>query len=180
LDFEKLRWEFRPARIRVLFVGESRPAGGTFFYAGNSLLFSATRKAFMRVYGEATGSFLEFFKQRGCYLTDLCDEPVNKLPSSQRAQSRGRGISTLSRELAAALPQAVVIVMADIVPFVNDAIRETRITGPKPLTRELVFPRTQHRVRYVQVLSEVLREFIDRGILESPRELTDTLAGNRA
>jgi len=31
-DLDKLRLRYRPDKISVLFVGESPPAGGTFFY----------------------------------------------------------------------------------------------------------------------------------------------------
>jgi hypothetical protein len=39
---EVLRGRYRPDVIRVLLVGESPPAGGTFFYAANYNLYRAT------------------------------------------------------------------------------------------------------------------------------------------
>ncbi len=42
-----LRRRFRPSQIAVLLVGESPPAGDTFFYDGDSNLFCHTWKAFM-------------------------------------------------------------------------------------------------------------------------------------
>nr|MBC8193829.1 hypothetical protein [FCB group bacterium] len=36
---EDLRQAFKPPKVEVLFIGESPPAGGTFFYNGNSKLY---------------------------------------------------------------------------------------------------------------------------------------------
>ena len=82
VDVERLRRRYRPQRIRLLFVGESAPAGGTFFYAENSTLYFETREAFAKQFREelANRSFLDFFRGLGCYLDDLCLEPVNHLP----------------------------------------------------------------------------------------------------
>jgi hypothetical protein len=43
--FEALRRSYRPRRITTLFVGESVPHGGTFFYNQDSGLFREMRKA---------------------------------------------------------------------------------------------------------------------------------------
>ena len=43
-DIEKLRQSFRPEDIKALFVGESAPAGDTFFYRGNSQMFRYMKK----------------------------------------------------------------------------------------------------------------------------------------
>ncbi len=73
-NFENVRRSYRPRRITTLFVGESAPHGGTFFYNRNSGLFREIRKAF-----QGTESFLEDFKRNGFYLDDLVLEPVNHL-----------------------------------------------------------------------------------------------------
>jgi hypothetical protein len=57
-------------RTSLLFVGESRPAGGTFFYAGNSHRFRYTAEAFGYQASVAAGAeeFLTRFMELGCYL----------------------------------------------------------------------------------------------------------------
>ena len=83
--FEILRSRYRPAAIKVLFVGESPPAGGTFFYLGNSILARHTQRAFQEVYrAKFTGpcEFLTAFAGLGCFLDDLCLSPVNRTTSS--------------------------------------------------------------------------------------------------
>jgi hypothetical protein len=39
MDIEALRLSYKPEHIKILFVGESAPASGKFFYKGNSMLF---------------------------------------------------------------------------------------------------------------------------------------------
>jgi len=40
-DYKALRLSYKPPQIKVLYVGESRPQNGTFFYLGNSILYKA-------------------------------------------------------------------------------------------------------------------------------------------
>ena len=70
-SFEELRHSYKPDQIQVLFVGESPPAGATFFYAGNSNLARYTQDAFAEVFGmtfDSAESFLDYFRCAGCYL----------------------------------------------------------------------------------------------------------------
>jgi hypothetical protein len=96
-EYEVLRAEFRPQRIKVLFIGESRPVNGTFFYLGDSRLARYTREAM----GDERGSlytFLKRFQSLGCYLLDLCSEPVNGLAPTERRNARKHGVQTLGEE----------------------------------------------------------------------------------
>ena len=36
-DVEKVRQSFKPEKVSILFIGESAPASGSFFYTGDSL-----------------------------------------------------------------------------------------------------------------------------------------------
>ena len=56
---EELRRKYRPGRVRLLFIGESPPASGRFFYRRNSGLYLAEHPALNLIYR---------FKQRLCYL----------------------------------------------------------------------------------------------------------------
>lgn len=115
---EELRRSFRPRRITTLFVGESAPQSGKFFYSGNSSLFYAMQRAFG---GKTT--FLEDFKRSGFYLDDLAHVPVNKLESRERSLLRWKSVSSLANRLRDYKPQAIVIVMRAIKPMVLEAIR---------------------------------------------------------
>jgi hypothetical protein len=63
---ERLRLQYRPERITVLFVGEAPPASDTFFYRGNSGLTNYMRDALGGPKGDI--EFLNWFKARGWYL----------------------------------------------------------------------------------------------------------------
>jgi hypothetical protein len=74
---ELIRKRYLTKEVRVLFVGESPPAGGTFFYAANSNLYFATEEAFVAALPALEGKdFLEEFRRLGCYLDDLCLDAV--------------------------------------------------------------------------------------------------------
>ncbi len=103
-SFEKLRKSFRPVRITTLFVGESAPQSGKFFYSGDSSLFRAMKKAFG---GQET--FLEDFKKSGFYLDDLVLVPVNKLERPERSAHRWKSVSRLADRLRNYKPEAIVI-----------------------------------------------------------------------
>lgn len=45
-DLERLRLTFRPLAITTLFLGESPPHGGTFFYKQASLLYHRMKESF--------------------------------------------------------------------------------------------------------------------------------------
>jgi hypothetical protein len=161
---------FKPSLVRVLFVGESRPDGGTFFYAANSKLFFATEEAFAAAYAECPEEkeFLEFFRDKGCFLEDLCRAPVNKLPRDEREREHEKGIGPLARRVAEHDPRAVVIVMLGIVSHVRRALQEAaqKTKRPPAPIYALPFPRSEHKARYVRELTVVLRKLQDSGVLE--------------
>jgi hypothetical protein len=171
MDYESLRRKFKPSTVSALFVGESRPAGGKFFYAANSNLFSATRDGFAVAYAECPDgtAFLEFFQARGCYLDDLCEEPVNKgLSREEREREHENGILPLAERLMAYDPNAVVIVMLSIVSPVCRGLQEvTRRTQRSPVPiYPLPFPRPEHRARYVHQLAAVVTKLRAARVLD--------------
>src|ERR1700677_1381627 len=99
-DREKLRRIFRPAHVQLLFVGEAPPASGRFFYSRNSGLYRAMRDAFRSVDPAIDDeNFLAVFKGSGCYLTDLCPEPVDRLNSKLREAARLGAEKSLARKI---------------------------------------------------------------------------------
>lgn len=123
---ESLRKKFRPERIRVLFVGESPPASGRFFYAANSRLYAATVEAFTRFVPDlCAGDFLQNFKSLGCFLVDLLDEPINHLQTLRRLEMRILGVRALVgwlKSLPDDQPTAAIAVMKEIKPYVREAL----------------------------------------------------------
>jgi hypothetical protein len=115
---EKLRKSFHPDCITTLFVGESAPASGRFFYSSNSSLFRAMK----RVFGNRE-SFLEDFKKSGFYLDDLVLTPINKMERRERSSRRQKAVPELAKRLVEYKPKAVVVVMRAILPKVRQAMQ---------------------------------------------------------
>jgi hypothetical protein len=154
---DEMRRKFRPTEVRVLFVGESPPAGGTFFYFGNSILFRATRDAFQRAVPDLLSrDFLASFSDLGCYLEDLCSQPVNRLPDAARRKARRDSESALAARLTQTSPKAVIVVMAAIAANVRRSLDSAEIDSPVYV---LPFPsRPEHKTRYVQELAGIVRD----------------------
>ena len=61
---ERSRRQYRPRRVRILFVGEAPPASGRFFYHADSGLYRAIRDTFVTAFPSlrsSKGKFLETF-----------------------------------------------------------------------------------------------------------------------
>ena len=120
---EELRKSFYPECITTLFVGESAPDSGKFFYSGDSSLFYAMKRAFGN-----RETFLEDFKKKGFYLDDLVRTPINKLERRERSRRRQQAVPELAKRLAEYKPKAVVVVMRAILPMVRQAMRMAGIS----------------------------------------------------
>jgi hypothetical protein len=167
---EALRRRYLPARVRVLFVAESPPAGGNFFYSGDSMLFRETREAFCVALGEhLRDGFLECFTQFGCYLDDLCTEPVNRQEPKARRTAHRAGVSHLARTFARLRPRAIAVLLKSIEKSVADA---AIAAGCECIERHvLTYPSRwhSHRAAYRGQLAALLRDFSGRGVLMNSR-----------
>ncbi|MDV2504483.1 MAG: hypothetical protein RX318_11095 [bacterium] len=166
ISLEELRFTFKPDPIRVLFIGESPPAGGTFFYKADSNLFRYTQEAFSNVYDEKCGlgtDFLRFFKSIGCYLDDLCLEPINKLDKPTRLRKRSDAVPSLAERIRVANPRSIVVVMKAIMENVQEAIDITRID--RVPTYYLPFPAQSNQRKYVNSLIATIQRLRETTIL---------------
>lgn len=134
-DIEILRASFRPEKIKVLFIGESAPAGGAFFYKGFGQVYDEFRRALALTIG-VEPNFLEAFKRSALFLDDLVLQPVNWLSQSERKGLHNDSIASLATRLREYQPTEVVVFMK--------AIRE-----PVQLALETVTPgRVFHTVSF--------------------------------
>jgi hypothetical protein len=119
---ERLREQFLPSTVNLLFVGEAPPASGRFFYRQDSGLYRAVREVFME-YDRAIddADFLVHFQRLGCYLVDLCGNPVDDLEPHERQQARKTGERHLSAILRELRPATLVSVVRSIEPNVAAA-----------------------------------------------------------
>lgn len=155
---EHLREQHKPRCVRVAFIGESAPAGDTFFYAENSTLYYETRAAFDRALPghSGTGGFLQRFKRLGCYLDDLCLEPVNQLEPRERERRRVEAMQPLAERLRAYAPRMVVAVgKTTAAPHVLLALQQACMAGV-PL-HPVAFPgRPEHKAAFHLEMDAIL------------------------
>jgi hypothetical protein len=117
---ETIRKRFRPQRITTLFVGESAPHSGDFFYCCNTAMWSHMKRAVELAFGKSD-DFLKSFQAYGWYLDDLVLEPVNHLPKPQRIAKCLDAKKSLANRIAVYQPEAIVSLLKSIESFVNAA-----------------------------------------------------------
>lgn len=164
---EELRLSYRPAEVRVLFIGESPPANGTFFYLENSNLWLYTRKAFQSVYGAALPedmSFCEFFTSRGCYLEDLCSNPVNHMTNPERSRTCKAAVDSLAERISALSPRAVVCVKVPTARYIESAMAKNGLHAGSLYV--LPFPSCGHQHEYVSGLAKLIRVLQASGAID--------------
>jgi hypothetical protein len=110
---EALRASHRPDRITTLFVGESPPVNGTFFYDGNnSMVRYMQRGVDTALMG--TGDFLDRFRDCGWYLDDHVLSPINHLNDAERRTECYGALDSLSTRIAEYKPLAIVSLLSGI------------------------------------------------------------------
>lgn len=168
MEYQKIRESWRPSDIRVLFIGESRPASGRFFYCGDSTLASCTQEAFANVFQKhfsSTNDFLVYFRDLGCYLEDLSIEPLNKKPPDERAILQVQAIPQLAERIESTSPRAIITIMKGIQPHTEEA---ARVAGLASVPRYVLpFPRSDSGsdLVYVEGLSGILSNLKQSGAL---------------
>ena len=165
-NIEHVREKYRPARVRILFVGESPPASGRFFYFGSGILCSSTQRAFSQALGVtfATPSdFLDFFGEVGCFLEDLSHSPVDHLPPHRRTEELDLSVDSFAKRLQELTPELVIIFLKKIAPLVEKAAVKAGI--PLGMVRVLPFPGSGHQNRYIAGLVKILSETVVQSLL---------------
>jgi len=155
---ERLRRRYRPDRVRILFVGEAPPASGRFFYQADSGLYQAVRDTFISAFPHLEKAhFLESFRALGCYLVDLCGQPVDRMDRKRRERVCFAGEASLSRTLRQLRPKIVVVVVRSIGRSVRRAEDQAKWSG---LHVELPYPGrwVHHRAEFCQELVPLLRK----------------------
>jgi len=127
---EIVRARFRPTRIVTLFVGESAPVSGKFFYCGNTAMAREMQKAVEAALGPTTGDFLKRFKSFCWYLDDLVLMPVNQLKAGERRAKCREAQSSLAARIAEYQPEAIVALLKRIQHEVVAAAASAKCTVP--------------------------------------------------
>jgi hypothetical protein len=159
--------------VRVLCIGESPPAGGTFFYCGDSGLHLATREAFERSVPAVRRmtDFREAFMRLGCYLEDLSVKPVDRLPNSERRQACKASVEPFATRICLFRPRVVVIIGYVVSKHVVKALVQAghgdveRERLPFPTSRGRATDRVPYRDVYIDELAALVKRWRRRHIL---------------
>lgn len=160
-----LRSRYRPATTRLLLVGESSPAGGTHFYRADSNLYRAVREAFGAAFALAhppeADAFLAWFRDLGCSLVDLADQPVNRSSAGERAGAVEAGVPALAATIRRTDPARIVVVLRRIAPAVRRAAQLAEFDDRA--IDVLPFPIRQWRPVFVDQLAGIAADVLDIG-----------------
>lgn len=157
---ERLRQKFRPAAVRLLFIGESPPASGRFFYRRDSGLYRAMREAFQVIDPSITDStFLTVFQESGFYLFDLCPEPVDHLSATERRDACRRAEGNLSRVIDRLQPAMIATLLRSIESNVLASIAAAHWRGS---VLHLPYPGRwkHHREAFLRELVPTIRSLV--------------------
>lgn len=127
---EATRARFRPERITTLFVGESAPISGDFFYYGNNAMLAHTQRAVENAIGKSD-DFLKSFKAYGWFLDDLVLTPVNHLTPAQRVKQCLNAENSLADRIAEYQPLAIVTLLKRIANNVETAAIKAGSNAPR-------------------------------------------------
>lgn len=159
---ERLRRHYRPDRVRILFVGESPPASGRFFYQADSGLYRAVRDTFLTAFPSVRKTeFLDSFRALGCYLVDLCAEPVDNMTRDARRCACRSGEARLAQIIRTLRPEIIITVVRSIRENVKRAREQAGWSG---MHLELPYPGRWYRARLqfsrqlVRLLRKTVRE----------------------
>jgi len=153
MNTDEIRRSFQPDKIVILFVGESPPANGTFFYCANSQAFNYMQKAFSCVLEVGHADFLTQFKALGCYLDDLALAPINKLPSRDKKRACEEGVRSLAERIGCFSPRHVVAIKKSIWTEVEEAVQ---LSGTKATFHGVPFPGTGWQTEFVKEMAVLL------------------------
>ena len=159
MDTEAIRQSFRPDHIHLLFIGESPPVSGKFFYIKGAMT-TFTSRAFEKAHGKRfqnNSEFLEYFKACGCYLDDVSRVPVNQLPPREREIQLRDNIDALSQRIREANPSVVVVVLKKIEPYVRAAVEKSQRS---PRVCVLPFPGSGHQNKFLEGLASIIEKYV--------------------
>ncbi len=75
-------------------------------------------------------NFLKIFQESGCYLVDLCSEPVDRMAASHRRAACQASEHLLALTIARLSPQMIATMLRSIEANVSNAVGEASWTGP--------------------------------------------------
>jgi hypothetical protein len=128
-EIKTVRARYWPRDISTLFIGESAPSSGDFFYYGGNQLWREMKRAVEAAFRPGD-DFLERFKAYGWYLDDLVLRPINDLPRVDRKKACLEAQDSLVSRIKEYRPRAIVCLLLGIKPFVKAAAKAAGCNAP--------------------------------------------------
>jgi len=166
------RNKYKPRRVNILFIAESPPSSGGYFYSektiGKDHLFRETMKALefwpsgrpMRKDCDKR-SMLSEFRSLGFFLIDTCEFPVDKLPPRERRISTIRGAMTLPGRVGALCPDRILIVKKTVFKPAIQALSKTGFARRVLNTEPLPFPSHGNQKKYRTMLRRLVKKKLE-------------------
>lgn len=170
-DYISARDKYNPKNvnlaIKYLFIGESPPESGSYFYfekaTGRGNLFRETMRALDISVGKLQSGAdktpqLREFQSRGCFLIDVSYTPVNKLSAKEKNRALNSQMERLVSDVGDLEPEKIVIVKTNIFLPVKMALdvsgfkHKIQNKGPIP------FPSNGWQATYRQMIKEIMRQ----------------------
>lgn len=175
-QYAAARNKYRPGKVNVLFIAESPPSSGGYFYCEKSIgkdhLFRETMKALefwpmdrpMRR-GCDKRPMLNKFRSNGFFLIDTCELPIDRLQPRQRRISTIQGALTLPRRLEQLGPNRILIVKKTVFKPVSQALNETGFRDKILNRNALPFPSHGNQKKFRMMLRRLVRRMsIEEGL----------------
>lgn len=156
---ELIRAKYKPSgRTKILLVGESPPANGSFFYE-ESAMTTYTRTAFETALERnflSDHEFFVFMRDNGYYLEDLSLIPVDKLPHREREAELRKQSTFFAERVRLLNPEVLIIVLKKIEKIARESIQ---IAGINPEIYALPFPGWGFQKRYKDELASIINKY---------------------
>lgn len=166
--YSDLRENWKPARVRLLLIGESPPDNGgdperrRFFYAeplshADNLFRSVVQALYgsgKLTKGDPKAPWLERLRNDGVYLIDLAARPVNSLGSTARRQARRDGVEACITRATQLDPEGIIVCHT---PSYDVLAAPLRAAGLPLLHDEPIpFPLGNTRARFIDMMRDAV------------------------
>jgi len=165
-SYRRAREKYRPETTDILWVAESPPVGGGYFYfekaSGGNHLFRETMRALgwwpmdepMHT-GFDKSSLLRKFQGAGHYLIDLSPTPVDGLPPKERRIALRKSVPHMMDELTAINPNGVLIIKRNVfrILYPNLKSSEFKVLNSEPIP----FPSNHWQAVYRERIRGLIR-----------------------
>lgn len=143
-DYLNLRNKYLPKNLKLVFILESPPHSGGYFYnpKGKTTehLFSAMMRCVLNFAPDSKEKGLKEFRDKGYFLVDASYTPVNHLPRAQRKHIILRDYKTLVKDLRNLIGNKkipVTLVKANICRLLEERLKKDRFNV---INKNLVIP----------------------------------------